>query len=33
VAGNAINTNFQTIVVGGNSYIITQATDCFSPLL
>jgi hypothetical protein len=32
VAGNTINTNFQTIVVGGNSYLITGATDCFSPL-
>ena len=30
VAGNVINTNFQTIVVGGNSYLITGATDCFA---
>jgi hypothetical protein len=29
VAGNTINTNYQTIIVGGHQYLITNATDCF----
>jgi hypothetical protein len=32
VNGYTINTNYQTITVGGNDYLITGATDCFSPL-
>ncbi len=29
VEGNTINTNNQTITVGGNNYLITGATNCF----
>lgn len=32
VNGNTINTVSETIIVGGHSYLITQVTDCFSPL-
>jgi hypothetical protein len=32
VAGNTINTVSETIIVGGNNYLITGATDCFDPL-
>ena len=29
VAGNTINTVSETIIVGGNNYLITGATNCF----
>jgi hypothetical protein len=31
-AGNTISTNFQTITVGGNNYLITGVTNCIDPL-
>ena len=32
INGNTINTNYETIIVGGHSYLITGVTNCFSPL-
>jgi hypothetical protein len=30
VNGNTINTAYETIIVGGHNYLITQVTNCFN---